>query len=199
MRKRGTAERSRWHLCSWRLWRSRPDANIILIAIFPGHSYPALPCMLHTAHDHSMKASQAKPAQLDWRTLAAKRNPLSDIVERALASVTSILVLLWPRFLSREWKKPYLGVCLGMQAESGPVEDYRTMLKGLLRQHHDHLRKVALINFAKDVLGIADATSEEFDTTAKPFASTDMHSDALSRRSLSTYPEVEEPCCHLHA
>ncbi|OLP89325.1 CTP synthase [Symbiodinium microadriaticum] len=40
--------------------------------------------------------------------------------------------------LAREWKKPYLGVCLGMQ--------------------------VALINFAKEVLGIPDATSEEFDT-----------------------------------
>lgn len=40
--------------------------------------------------------------------------------------------------LAREWKKPYLGVCLGMQ--------------------------VALISFARDVLGIADATSEEFDS-----------------------------------
>lgn len=39
--------------------------------------------------------------------------------------------------LAREWKKPYLGVCLGMQ--------------------------VALIQFARDVLGLADATSEEFD------------------------------------
>lgn len=39
--------------------------------------------------------------------------------------------------LAREWKKPYLGVCLGMQ--------------------------VALINFARDLLGLPDATSEEFD------------------------------------
>lgn len=39
--------------------------------------------------------------------------------------------------LARQWKKPYFGVCLGMQ--------------------------VALIDFARDVLGIADATSAEFD------------------------------------
>jgi len=39
--------------------------------------------------------------------------------------------------LAREWKKPYLGVCLGMQ--------------------------VAIIQFARDMLGLADATSEEFD------------------------------------
>jgi len=39
--------------------------------------------------------------------------------------------------LAREWKKPYLGVCLGMQA--------------------------AIINFARSVLGLEDATSEEFD------------------------------------
>merc|ERR1719203_1413483 len=39
--------------------------------------------------------------------------------------------------LARRWRKPYLGVCLGMQ--------------------------VALIEFARDVLGLADATSEEFD------------------------------------
>merc|ERR1712203_1056968 len=39
--------------------------------------------------------------------------------------------------LARERKKPYLGVCLGMQ--------------------------VAIIQFARDVLGLADATSEEFD------------------------------------
>merc|ERR1712083_50691 len=43
--------------------------------------------------------------------------------------------------LAREWKKPYLGVCLGMQ--------------------------VALIQFARDVLGLPDATSEEFDTDKK--------------------------------
>merc|ERR1712060_584634 len=40
--------------------------------------------------------------------------------------------------LARRGKKPYLGVCLGMQ--------------------------VALIHFARDVLGLPDATSEEFDT-----------------------------------
>lgn len=39
--------------------------------------------------------------------------------------------------LARQWKKPYLGVCLGMQ--------------------------VALIQFAREVLGLPDATSEEFD------------------------------------
>ena len=39
--------------------------------------------------------------------------------------------------LAREWKKPYFGVCLGMQ--------------------------VALIEFARSKLGMADATSEEFD------------------------------------
>lgn len=39
--------------------------------------------------------------------------------------------------LAREWKKPYFGVCLGMQ--------------------------VALIQFARDVLGLPAATSEEFD------------------------------------
>jgi CTP synthase len=39
--------------------------------------------------------------------------------------------------LAREWKKPYLGVCLGMQ--------------------------VAVIQFARDMLGLTDATSEEFD------------------------------------
>eukprot|EP00931_Biecheleriopsis_adriatica_P053189 TRINITY_DN310_c0_g2_i1.p1 TRINITY_DN310_c0_g2~~TRINITY_DN310_c0_g2_i1.p1 ORF type:complete len:691 (-),score=128.72 TRINITY_DN310_c0_g2_i1:59-1900(-) len=43
--------------------------------------------------------------------------------------------------LAREWKKPYLGVCLGMQ--------------------------VAVINFARDVVGLSDATSEEFDTEKK--------------------------------
>jgi len=43
--------------------------------------------------------------------------------------------------LAREWKKPYLGVCLGMQ--------------------------VAIISFARDVLGMADATSEEFDKDKK--------------------------------
>jgi len=43
--------------------------------------------------------------------------------------------------LARAWKKPYLGVCLGMQ--------------------------VAIIQFARDVLGIADATSEEFDKQKK--------------------------------
>merc|ERR1719203_394330 len=39
--------------------------------------------------------------------------------------------------LARQWKKPYFGVCLGMQ--------------------------VALVHFARDVLGLGDATSEEFD------------------------------------
>merc|ERR1719159_2017721 len=39
--------------------------------------------------------------------------------------------------LAREWKKPYFGVCLGLQ--------------------------VAIIQFARDVLGLSDATSEEFD------------------------------------
>jgi CTP synthase len=39
--------------------------------------------------------------------------------------------------LARQWKKPYLGVCLGMQ--------------------------VAIIQFARDLLGLSDATSEEFD------------------------------------
>lgn len=39
--------------------------------------------------------------------------------------------------LARQWKKPYLGVCLGMQ--------------------------VAVIQFARDLLGLSDATSEEFD------------------------------------
>jgi CTP synthase len=43
--------------------------------------------------------------------------------------------------LAREWKKPYLGVCLGMQ--------------------------VAIIQFARDMLGLADATSEEFDKERK--------------------------------
>jgi CTP synthase len=43
--------------------------------------------------------------------------------------------------LAREWKKPYLGVCLGMQ--------------------------VAIIQFARDLLGYADATSEEFDKEKK--------------------------------
>merc|ERR1719243_433949 len=42
---------------------------------------------------------------------------------------------------ARQWKKPYLGVCLGMQ--------------------------VALIQFARDMLGYADATSEEFDKEKK--------------------------------
>lgn len=41
--------------------------------------------------------------------------------------------------LARQWKKPYFGVCLGMQ--------------------------VALIQFAREVLGLEDATSEEFDKT----------------------------------
>eukprot|EP01063_Lacrimia_lanifica_P032656 TRINITY_DN5614_c2_g1_i1.p1 TRINITY_DN5614_c2_g1~~TRINITY_DN5614_c2_g1_i1.p1 ORF type:complete len:637 (+),score=293.76 TRINITY_DN5614_c2_g1_i1:67-1977(+) len=40
--------------------------------------------------------------------------------------------------LAREWKKPYFGVCLGMQ--------------------------VAIIEFARNKLGLADATSAEFDT-----------------------------------
>jgi CTP synthase len=43
--------------------------------------------------------------------------------------------------LAREWKKPYLGVCLGMQ--------------------------VAIIQFARDMLGLSDATSEEFDKARK--------------------------------
>eukprot|EP00933_Yihiella_yeosuensis_P070539 TRINITY_DN78659_c0_g1_i1.p1 TRINITY_DN78659_c0_g1~~TRINITY_DN78659_c0_g1_i1.p1 ORF type:complete len:679 (-),score=145.79 TRINITY_DN78659_c0_g1_i1:238-2274(-) len=43
--------------------------------------------------------------------------------------------------LAREWKKPYFGVCLGMQ--------------------------VAIIQFARDMLGLADATSEEFDKEKK--------------------------------
>eukprot|EP00932_Pfiesteria_piscicida_P016826 SRR837773.3733.p1 GENE.SRR837773.3733~~SRR837773.3733.p1 ORF type:complete len:672 (-),score=296.74 SRR837773.3733:190-2169(-) len=42
--------------------------------------------------------------------------------------------------LARTWKKPYLGVCLGMQ--------------------------VAVIAFARDELALADATSEEFDKKA---------------------------------
>lgn len=42
--------------------------------------------------------------------------------------------------LAREWKKPYLGVCLGMQ--------------------------VALIQFARDTCSLTDATSEEFDKEA---------------------------------
>lgn len=43
--------------------------------------------------------------------------------------------------LARKWKKPYLGVCLGMQ--------------------------VALIQFARDTLGLTNATSEEFDKDKK--------------------------------
>jgi len=43
--------------------------------------------------------------------------------------------------LAREWKKPYLGVCLGLQ--------------------------VAVIQFARDLLGLHDATSEEFDKDKK--------------------------------
>merc|ERR1719487_2975910 len=43
--------------------------------------------------------------------------------------------------LARKWKKPYLGVCLGFQ--------------------------VACIQFARDELGLADATSEEFDKEKK--------------------------------
>merc|ERR1712137_381396 len=39
--------------------------------------------------------------------------------------------------LARQWKKPYFGVCLGMQ--------------------------VAIIQFAREVLGLPGATSEEFD------------------------------------
>eukprot|EP00659_Diplonema_papillatum_P020482 gene20482-31539_t len=39
--------------------------------------------------------------------------------------------------LAREWKKPYFGVCLGMQ--------------------------VAIIDFARSIVGLSDATSEEFD------------------------------------
>lgn len=43
--------------------------------------------------------------------------------------------------LARDWKKPYFGVCLGMQ--------------------------VAIIAFARDVLGLPGATSEEFDKDQK--------------------------------
>lgn len=43
--------------------------------------------------------------------------------------------------LARKWKKPYFGVCLGMQ--------------------------VAIMQFARDELGLADATSEEFDKENK--------------------------------
>jgi len=43
--------------------------------------------------------------------------------------------------LARKWKKPYLGVCLGFQA--------------------------AVIQFARDELGLTDATSEEFDKDKK--------------------------------
>eukprot|EP00403_Amphidinium_massartii_P043075 CAMPEP_0178435660 /NCGR_PEP_ID=MMETSP0689_2-20121128/34043_1 /TAXON_ID=160604 /ORGANISM="Amphidinium massartii, Strain CS-259" /LENGTH=667 /DNA_ID=CAMNT_0020057741 /DNA_START=18 /DNA_END=2021 /DNA_ORIENTATION=- len=47
----------------------------------------------------------------------------------------------WAAHLARVWKKPYFGICLGMQ--------------------------VALIQFAQDELRLADATSEEFDSQKK--------------------------------
>jgi len=62
--------------------------------------------------------------------------------------------------LAREWKKPYLGVCLGMQ--------------------------VALIQFARDKLGYADATSEEFDAKGDP-------SKAKSKNHVVVYmPEISK-------
>merc|ERR1712039_476553 len=60
--------------------------------------------------------------------------------------------------LAREWKKPYLGVCLGMQ--------------------------VAIIAFARDVLGLADATSEEFDKEKKSKNHVIMYMPEISKETM---------------
>jgi len=60
--------------------------------------------------------------------------------------------------LAREWKIPYLGVCLGMQ--------------------------VAVINFARSVLGLDDATSEEFDEKNKSQNHVLMYMPEISKETM---------------
>eukprot|EP00929_Paragymnodinium_shiwhaense_P027582 TRINITY_DN16166_c0_g1_i1.p1 TRINITY_DN16166_c0_g1~~TRINITY_DN16166_c0_g1_i1.p1 ORF type:complete len:663 (-),score=165.40 TRINITY_DN16166_c0_g1_i1:500-2488(-) len=60
--------------------------------------------------------------------------------------------------LAREWKKPYLGVCLGMQ--------------------------VAVIQFARDMLGLQDATSEEFDKDKKSKNHVIMYMPEISKETM---------------
>jgi len=60
--------------------------------------------------------------------------------------------------LARQWKKPYFGVCLGMQ--------------------------VAIIQFARDVLGLADATSEEFDKEKKSQNHVIMYMPEISKETM---------------
>eukprot|EP00440_Ansanella_granifera_P007554 gb/GFBE01008179.1/.p1 GENE.gb/GFBE01008179.1/~~gb/GFBE01008179.1/.p1 ORF type:complete len:665 (+),score=171.46 gb/GFBE01008179.1/:1-1995(+) len=60
--------------------------------------------------------------------------------------------------LAREWKKPYLGVCLGMQ--------------------------VAVISFARDVLGLKDATSEEFDKDKQSANHVIMYMPEISKETM---------------
>eukprot|EP00930_Biecheleria_cincta_P084599 TRINITY_DN74047_c0_g1_i1.p1 TRINITY_DN74047_c0_g1~~TRINITY_DN74047_c0_g1_i1.p1 ORF type:complete len:644 (+),score=98.53 TRINITY_DN74047_c0_g1_i1:59-1990(+) len=60
--------------------------------------------------------------------------------------------------LARDWKKPYLGVCLGMQ--------------------------VAVIAFARDVLGLPGATSEEFDKDQKSKDHVIMYMPEISKDTM---------------
>jgi len=60
--------------------------------------------------------------------------------------------------LARKWKKPYLGVCLGFQ--------------------------VACIQFARDELGLADATSEEFDKDKKSQNHVILYMPEISKDSM---------------
>jgi len=60
--------------------------------------------------------------------------------------------------LARDWKKPYFGVCLGMQ--------------------------VAIIAFARDVLGLPGATSEEFDKDQKSKDHVIMYMPEISKDTM---------------
>merc|ERR1719379_2308013 len=60
--------------------------------------------------------------------------------------------------LAREWKKPYFGVCLGYQ--------------------------VAVIQYARDVLGLTDATSEEFDKDKKSQNHVMMYMPEISKETM---------------
>ena len=69
----------------------------------------------------------------------------------------------------REHKKPFLGICLGMQVRAAwlavPCAGLRqgTALRYSPRTHTDTRVQVAVIEYARNVLGRADAHSAEFD------------------------------------
>merc|ERR1719316_599203 len=90
--------------------------------------------------------------KIDWIDATELEEPRNADAERRLRAADGIFIpggfgtrgiegKARAAGLAREWKKPYLGVCLGFQ--------------------------IAMIQFARDVLGLKDATSEEFDTNKK--------------------------------